>query len=67
MLSEIVELKFEVFGWLLGSAGVALVGEVVPVSVAPWWADWALSMTLAIVPVVVVLIKRRKKKKDEEA
>ena len=65
MIAEIVELKFGVFGWLLGSAGVALVGEVVPSNVAPWWADWALSMTLALVPVVVVLIKRRKKKKEE--
>jgi len=66
MIYEIIRLKAEVFGWLAGSVGVAVAGEFVPLSVAPWWADWVLSMTLAIVPIFVVLIKRKTKDKDEK-
>lgn len=67
IIEAAIELK-SMFGWLIGSFGVFLVGDVIPQSVSPWWADWVLSMTLALVPVVMLYmqIKKNKNKKNEK-
>ena len=67
IIEAAIELK-SMFGWLIGSFGVFLVGDAIPTAEAPWWADWALSMTLALVPVIMLYmqIKKNKNKKNEK-
>ena len=66
MLSEIIELKANVFVWVATSFGVLIASPVIPQTEAPWWVDSVVAILIAATPIVIVLIKRRERKKSEE-